>query len=147
LPSTNIAPNPPTGVPVMIGQQAVDGQLVFVVTSFDRSKTAGNLFTPFGQVTATGIFVNAHVTITNTGTQPTVFFAAEQQFKVSGVAFNVDAATALWMLTAAVLVSPGASVPVTVTLSFDVPSDAPPGGILELHASSTSRGVDVLQPD
>jgi Domain of unknown function (DUF4352)/Protein of unknown function (DUF2510) len=141
FPSTNVAPNTPTGVPAKIGQQAVDGQLVFVVTSFDRSKTAGNPINPYVQVTATGIFVNAHVTITNTGTQPVVFFAADQKFTLNSVAFSVDAAAALWTLTAAVAVSPGANVP--VTLSFDVPTDTPPGGRLELHESSMSRGVDV----
>ncbi len=141
FPSTTVAPNTPTGVPAKIGQQAADGQLVFVVTSFDRSTTAGNTIIPYLQATAKGIFVNAHVTITNTGTQPAVFFAADQKFKVNSVVFNVDPAAALWTLTTAVGISPGASVP--VTLSFDVPTDTPTSGTLELHESSMSRGADV----
>ncbi len=140
-PPTAVAPGPPTGVPAKIGQPATDGQLMFVVTSFDRSKTAGNAAVPYLQATAKGIFVNAHVTITNTGTQPAVFFASDQRFIVNGVAFPVDAAAALWTLTTAVGVTPGASVP--VTLSFDVPTDKPTGGTLDLHQSSASRGVDV----
>lgn len=140
-PSTALVPGPPTGVPAKIGQPATDRQLVFVVNSFDRSKGAGSPVFPYVQATATGTFVNAHVTITNTGTQPVVFFAADQQFRVNSVVFPVDAAAALWTLTTAIGVNPGASVP--VTLSFDVPTDTPPGGTLELHESSTSRGVDV----
>lgn len=145
LPSTSTVPTTPTGVPAQIGQQAADGQLMFVVTSFDRSKTAGNPVIPFMQATAKGIFVNAHVTITNRGTQPAVFFASDQKFKVGGLVFNVDPAAALWTFTTAVPVSPGVSVP--VTLSFDVPADTPRGGTLELHVSSTSRGVDVVEPN
>jgi Domain of unknown function (DUF4352) len=141
FPSTTVAPGPPTGVPAKIGQQAADGQFVFVVTSFDRSKTVKNPVSSYLQVTANGIFVNAYVTITNTGTQPQVFFAANQKLMVNGVVFNIDAAAALFTLTTAVGVSPGASVP--VALSFDVPTDTPPGGTLKLHESSMSRGVDV----
>jgi hypothetical protein len=141
FPSTTVTTGPPTGVPAKIGQQAADGQYVFVVTSFDRSKTVENPVSPYLQVTAKGIFINAHVTITNTGTQPEMFFAANQKFDVNGVVFNVDAAAALSTLTTALVVSPGVSVP--VTLSFDVPTDTAGGGTLELHKSSMSRGVDV----
>ncbi len=144
FPAMTIAPDTPAGVPAKIGPQAADGQLVFVVTSSDRSKTACNPINPYVQATARGIFVNVHVIVTNTGAQPLVFFPADQKFRVNGIVVNADAAAALWTLTAAVGVSPGASVP--VTLSFDVPVDTPRGGTLELHESAMSPGVDVALP-
>ena len=145
FPSATVAPNTPTGVPANVGEPAADGQLVFVVTSFDRSTTPANTIVPYLQASAKGIFVNAHVTITNRGTQPAVFFAAEQKLRVNGVEFTVDPVAAVWTLTTAVGLSPGTAVP--VTLSFDIPADAPPSGTLELHESSVSRGVDVaLRP-
>jgi hypothetical protein len=140
-PSTTVAPTVPNGMSAKVGQQVADGQLTFVVTSFDRSKTAGNTFVPDMAITARGIFANLHVTITNTGRQPVVFFAADQKFKVNNVAFHIDPAAALWTFATAVVVSPAASVP--VTLSFDVPTDMPPSGTLQLHQSSMSRGVDI----
>lgn len=141
VPAPTSTPTQPAAPPVRMGQQAVDGNLTFVVTSFDRSETVGNPINPYLHVTAKGIFVDAHVTISNTGTQPEVFFAADQKFVVRGIVFNVDAAAAMWTLTTAVGVSAGASVP--VALSFDVPTDTPREGMLELHESSMSRGVDV----
>ncbi|ORW60833.1 hypothetical protein AWC20_07820 [Mycobacterium parmense] len=143
-PPTTVAPGPPTGVPAVIGQPAADGRLRFVVSSFDRSKTTGNPVVPFMQATAKGIFVNAHVTVTNTDAQPAVFFAAEQRFRVDGIVYDVDGTASLFTLTTAVAISPGDSVP--VTLSFDVPTSTPNGGTLELHDSSASRGVNVALP-
>jgi hypothetical protein len=140
FPPTPVVPHTPKGVPAKIGQRVTDGQLAFVVTSFDRSKTAGIPINPYTAATANGTFINAHVTITNTGTQPVLFFAADQKLKVNNVEFTVDPAAALWTLTAAVIISPGENFP--VTLSFDVPRDTP-SGTLELHESSMSGGVDV----
>jgi hypothetical protein len=145
FPPTTVAPNPPTGVPAKIGQQVADGQLTFMVASFDRSKTVASPINPFLQVTADGIFVNVHVTITNTGAEPVLLFATDQKLRVGNVVYNVDAVAALSTLTAAIPLGPGASVP--VTLSFDVPADTSPS-VVELHTSSMSRGVDVtLQPN
>ncbi|WP_155771979.1 DUF4352 domain-containing protein [Mycobacterium asiaticum] len=144
FPSPAPTPNTPTGVPAAIGQPATDGQLTFVVTSFDRSKTAGNAAIPYLQVTAKGMFVSVHVAITNTGLRPVVLFARDQRFQANGVGFGVDPAATLWSLTTAVDIGAGASV--SVIYSFDVPDNPFTGGTVELHAASTTRGVAVALP-
>lgn len=127
----------PTGFRlVRLGRIAVDGDLVFLVTSVDRSMVAGGPSVPWKRTTAEGIFVNAHLTMTNTCTEPKMFSAAGQKLLVNGIAFTAAAGE--------VTVLPGACV--SVVLSFDVPADTPPWGALELHASPASPGVGVAFP-
>jgi hypothetical protein len=70
------SPSPKTLAPVRMGQRAVDGNLTFVVTSVDRSKTVANTSIPFMQTTAKGTFLTAHLTITNNGNQLEEFIAS-----------------------------------------------------------------------
>ncbi|ORV81604.1 hypothetical protein AWC11_26060 [Mycobacterium interjectum] len=108
---------------------------MFLLTSVDRSEVA----------TSKRVFVNAHLTMTNTGTKPKVFSTAHQKLMVNRVAFKVtNGAASSRLATSQVTVVPGACV--SVVLSFDVPADTPPWGALELHASSASPGVGVAFP-
>jgi hypothetical protein len=127
--------------PVQMGQPAIDGSMTFVVTSVDRSKIVANPSIPFMQTTARGTFLTAQLTITNNGDQLAEFIASYQKLKISGAVYVPDPAAAVWTLTFETFVSPGTTV--TATLSFDVPTDTPAGGTLELHQSSSSPGADV----
>ncbi|OCB31448.1 hypothetical protein A5675_26530 [Mycobacterium malmoense] len=93
------------------------------------------------QTTARGTFLTVELTITNTGMRPEVFIASNQKLRISSGVYGVDPAAALWTLTLEAVVTPGSTT--TAALSFDVPTDTPPGGMLELHASSNSRGASV----
>lgn len=140
------SPSAQPSAPVRMGQHAVDGNVTFVVTSVDRSKTVANPSFPFMQTTARGTFLTAQLTITNNGSRPEVFIASYQKLRINDAVYAADPAAALWTLTLETIVSPGTTA--TATLSFDVPTDTPPGGILELHGSSNSPGakVELLPP-
>lgn len=146
IPTPTSASTQPPAVPVRVGQPAIDGDLTFVVMSVDRPKTLANPTVPFIQTTAKGTFLTAHLTITNGGKQSEVFVASGQRLRINGAVYTADPAAALWTLMFEAIVSPGATV--AVGLSFDVPADTPPGGMLELHESSSSRGatVELLPP-
>ena len=150
LPAPRLAPTSPPALPpappVRMGQPAVDGNLTFVVTSVDRSNTVTNSSLPFIQTTAKGTFLTAHLTITNNGKQPEMLLATDQKLRLNAAVYDVDPAAALWTLTLETIVSPGATA--TGALWFDIPTDTPPGGTLELHESSSSRGatVELLPP-
>ena len=141
LPAPTSPPLQPPSPPVRFGQQAVDGNVTFVVTSADRSKTVANSNFPFMQTTAKGTFLTVALTITNNGKQAEVFIASDQKLRITSGVYEVDPAAALWTLTLETLVAPGTTT--TATLSFDVPADTPPGGIVELRASKNSRGANV----
>jgi hypothetical protein len=137
-------PPPPStkpSAPVRMGQRAVDGNIAFVVTSVDRSKTIANPGLPFMQTTAKGTFLTAQLTITNNGNQLQEFIASYQRLKINDAVYGVDPAAAVWTLTFETFVSPGMTAMAAV--SFDVPADTPPGGVLELHGSSHSPGANV----
>lgn len=120
---------------VRLGQRAIDDDFVFLLTSVDRSEVD----------TSKRVFLNAHLTMTNTGTEPKLFSATDQKLMVDGVAFKVaNRALLSRVATSQVTVVPGACV--SVVLSFDMPADTPPWGALELHASPTSPGVGVAFP-
>jgi hypothetical protein len=142
LPSP-VVPAPPThpSAPVRIGQRAVDGNITFVVTSVDRSKTIANPSLSFMQTTAKGTFLTAQLTITNNGNQLQEFIASYQKLKLNDAVYGADPAAAMWTLTFETFVSPGLTA--TAAVSFDVPADTPPGGTLELHGSSHSPGANV----
>lgn len=141
LPAPTSPPTQPAASPVRLGQQAVDGNVTFVVTSVDRTKTVTNPSFPFMQTTAKGTFVTAQLTITNNGKRPEVFIASDQKLRIDSGVYEVDPAAALWTMTLETVVSPG--VTAMAALSFDVPTETPPGGILELHGSSNSPGARV----
>ena len=143
------APAPPThppAPPMRLGQPAVDDDVTFVVKSVDRSKTVANPSLPFMQTTAKGTFLTAQLTITNNGSQVEEFVAPYQKLRIDGAVYVPDPAAALWTMTLETFVSPGTTV--TAVLSFDVPTDTPAGGILELHGSARSPGasVELLAP-
>jgi uncharacterized protein DUF4352 len=141
LPGPASPPTKPAAPPVRLGQQAVDGSLTFVVTSVDRSKTVANPVASFMQTAARGTFLTAELTITNNGTQPEVFIASYQRLRINAAVYAVDPVAALWTLTFDTVVGPG--VTETAALSFDVPTDTPAGGIVELHGSLRSPGAEV----
>lgn len=128
--------------PAAVGQEARDGDTVFVVTSVDQSKIAGIPSNQFMQVTAQGVFLNVHMTVTNAGNKPQTFFATNQKLKIHDSVFEANSAAAMWTQAANVPVNPGNSIQVVV--SFDVPVGTPPSGTLQLHESIFSAGVQVL---
>jgi hypothetical protein len=134
-------PSPRASAPVRMGQRAVDGNVTFVVTSVDRSKTIANPGLPFMQTTARGTFLTAELTITNNGNQLQEFIASYQKLKINDAVYGADPAAAVWTLTFETFVGPGMTA--TAAVSFDVPADTPPGGMLELHGSSHSPGANV----
>jgi hypothetical protein len=137
-------PTPAQAIPapaVRMGQPAVDGPITFVVTSVNRSKTVSNPSFPFMQSGAKGTYLTAELTITNNGGRPEMFMASYQRLNIDGAVYAADPAAALWTMTWESPVSPGTTV--TAVLSFDVPTDTPPGGVLQLHGSSNSLGADV----
>jgi Domain of unknown function (DUF4352) len=134
-------PSPQASAPVRMGQRAVDGNITFVVTSVDRSKTIANPSLPFMQTTAKGTFLTAQLTITNNGNQLQEFIASYQKLKINDAVYGADPAAAVWTLTFETFVSPGMTA--VAAVSFDVPANTPPGGVLELHGSSRSPGANV----
>jgi hypothetical protein len=140
------SPSPQLAAPVRLGQKAVDGNVTFVVTSVERSKTVTNPSLTFMQTTAKGTFWTIELTITNNGNQLTEFIASYQRLKIDDAVYVPDPAAAVWTLTFETMVGPGTTA--TATLSFDVPTATPPGGILELHRSSSSPGahIELLPP-
>ena len=106
-----------------------------------RSKTVANPSFPFMQTTAKGTFLTAQLTITNNGNQLEEFIASYQRLRINGAVYVPDPSAALWTMTLETFVGPGTTV--TATLSFDVPTDTAPGGVLELHRSSNSLGANV----
>jgi Domain of unknown function (DUF4352) len=132
---------PQPAAPVLMGQHAVDGNVTFVVTSVERSKTITNAGLSFMQTTAQGTYLTAQLTITNNGSGLMEFIAAYQKLKIGDAVFVPDPAAAVWTLTFGTFVGPGTTV--TAQLSFDVPTNTPDGGVLELHRSSNSSGAQV----
>lgn len=127
--------------PAAIGQQARDGDTVFVVTSLDQSKIAGDPSNPYMQVTAQGTFLNVHLAVRNAGSQPQTFFATNQKLKLSSSVYEANGSAALWTGSMNVSINPGNAIQVVV--SFDVPGSTVLSGTIELHQSLISPGVEV----
>lgn len=72
---------------VRLGQPTIDHDFVFLLTAVDRSEAAGDS-KPCRQAAEKGVFANAHLTMTNTGTEPKVSLVADQKLMVDGVAFK-----------------------------------------------------------
>jgi hypothetical protein len=143
-PTSGQAPASPAAMPTMsgIGQEARDGKFAFVVTSVDRSKTAGDPSNQFETVTAQGEFLNVHLTVSNIGDQSQSFFASNQKLQIGGNQFSAnDTAAAMWTQSADVSINPGNSIQAVV--SFDVPPDTTDNGVITLHDSAFSGGVKV----
>jgi len=138
-----VPPSRPTkpSEPVRMGQPAVDGDVTFVVRSVDRSKTIANPSLPFMQTNATGVFLTVQLTVTSNGDRAEEFVASYQRLRIDGAIYAPDPAAAVWTLAFETFVAPGTTAMATV--SFDIPTDTPVGGVLELHRSSNSRGADV----
>jgi hypothetical protein len=127
--------------PATIGQEVRDGDTVFVVTSVDQSKIAGDPGNPYMQVTAQGQFLNVHLMVRNAGNKPQTFFAANQKLKLGDSVFEANGAAALWTQAMNVTINPGNSVQVVV--SFDVPANTVIKGVVQLHESLISPGAEV----
>lgn len=121
-----------------IGTPVRDGKFEFVVTSVDRSKTAGNPSNEFEQSTAQGEYVNVHLSVKNIGNEAQSFFANNQKLIVGGKKF--DAASIMGVNGDGGSLNPGLGVDTVV--SFDVPVGTAPDSI-ELHDSAFSGGATV----
>jgi hypothetical protein len=121
-----------------IGNPVRDGKFEFVVTSVDRSRTAGDPNNEFLQQTAKGEFVNVHLKVTNTGDEARMFSASSQRLIIGGKKY--DAASILGVSGDNENINPGLSVDTVV--SFDVAPGAVPDSI-ELHDSMLSGGATV----
>ncbi|WP_244975387.1 DUF4352 domain-containing protein [Mycobacterium kubicae] len=127
--------------PAAIGQQARDGDTIFVVTSIDQSKVAGDLSNPYMQVTAQGQFLNVHLTVTNSGNKPQTFFATNQKLMLGQSTYEANSSAALWTSAMNVPINPGNTIQVVV--SFDLPANTVVTGTVRLHESIISPGVEV----
>jgi hypothetical protein len=121
-----------------IGSPVSDGKFQFVVTSVDKSKTAGDVTNQFLVETAKGEYVNVHLTVTNTGDEAQSYFSNNQKLIVAGKQF--DAASVLGVSGDGDNINPGLGLDTVV--SFDVPPGSTPDAI-ELHDSAFSGGVQV----
>jgi hypothetical protein len=134
--STNLAGSPPQAA--SIGTPVRDGKFEFIVTSVDRSKTAGNPSNDFEQSTAQGEYINVHLSVKNIGNEAQSYFAQNQKLIVGGKKF--DAASILGVNGDGGSINPGLGADTEV--SFDVPQGTTPNSI-ELHDSAFSGGVTV----
>lgn len=121
-----------------IGTPVRDGKFEFVVTSVDRSKTAGNPSNEFEQSTAQGEYINAHLSVKNIGNEAQSYFANNQKLIVGGKKF--DPASILGINGDGDSINPGLGI--TTVVSFDVPPGTAPDSI-ELHDSAFSGGATV----
>ncbi len=115
--------------------------MVFMVTSVDQSRVAGNSSNPYMQVTAQGQFLNVHLTVRNAGNKPLTFMAANQKLTLGGNTYEPNNSAALWTDSMNVSINPGNSIQAVV--SFDVPTNTPLNGTVNLRESILSKGVDV----
>lgn len=148
VPSVSIPPLPSITIttttkppPAAIGQGARDGDTTFTVNSISQSKVAGDLSNPYMQVTAQGVFLNVHLTVTNSGTKPQTFFASNQKLKIGDSTYEANGSAAMWTSAMNVTINPGNSI--QVVLSFDVPAGTVINGTVQLHESIISKGVEV----
>lgn len=123
---------------VSVGSPASDGKFQFVVTSVDRSSTAGNPDNQFEQKTAKGEFINVHLTVKNTGTQAQMYSASNQKLIIGGKQF--DAASIIGIPGDGDNINPGLGIDTVV--SFDVPPGSMPEAVV-LHDSMFSGGTKV----
>ncbi|UQX12292.1 DUF4352 domain-containing protein [Candidatus Mycobacterium methanotrophicum] len=122
----------------VIGTPVRDGKFEFIVTSVDRSKTAGNPSNEYEQSTAQGEYINVHLSVKNTGNEAQSYFASNQKLIVGGKKF--DAASILGLKGDGDSINPGLGIDTVV--SFDVPVGTNPDSI-ELHDSAFSGGATV----
>jgi Domain of unknown function (DUF4352)/Protein of unknown function (DUF2510) len=147
--SGQAAPGAPSVSPAAsmagIGQEVRDGKFAFVVTSVDRSQTAGDPSNEFEVVTAQGEFLNVHLTVSNVGDRTQTFMASNQKLQVGRDEFSANDMAAMWTQSANVDINPGNSIKAAV--SFDVPPNMPDNGVLTVHDSVFSGGAKIsLQP-
>ena len=116
-----------------IGTPVSDGKFQFIVTSVDRSPSAGD-----PSENAKGEFFNVHLTVKNTGTEADLYAASNQKLIVAGKQF--DAASVLGLPNDSDNLNPGLSIDTVVP--FDVPPGTQPDAV-QLHDSAFSGGVTV----
>jgi hypothetical protein len=140
--ATTSAPSPAAG----IGQEVRDGNLGFVVTSVDVSKTAGDPSIHFEIPPKQGEFVHVHLTVRNVGDRPQTFFAYNQTLQIGANQFSSNNAATMWTQAMTVEIDPGSSIKAVV--SFDVPPGASKDGVLTVHDSLSSGGarINLRQP-
>ena len=134
---TNTAPLRLAG----IGQKVRDGKVVFVATSVDQSKTAGDPSNRIETVTAQGEFVNVHLKVRNVGDQAQSFFASNQKLQIGDKQFSANDTAAMWIGSMTVKINPGNSIQAVV--SFDVAPGTSNDGVLTVHDSTSSGGAKI----
>jgi hypothetical protein len=135
--ATNTAPPPMAG----IGQEVRDGNLAFVATSVDQSKTAGEPSNRVETVIAQGEFVNVHLNVSNVGDQAESFFASHQKLQIGDKQFSANDTAAMWIGSMTVKIKPGNSIQAVV--SFDVAPGTSNDGLLTVHDSIFSGGAKI----
>jgi hypothetical protein len=136
-PVTNTAPPPMAG----IGQEVRDGNLAFVATSVDNSKTAGEPSNRVETVIAQGEFVNVHLNVTNVGEQAQSFFASHQKLQIGDKQFSANDTAAMWIGSMTVKIKPGNTIGAVV--SFDVAPGTSNDGLLTVRDSISSGGAKI----
>ena len=134
---TNTAPLRLAG----IGQKVRDGKFVFVATSVDQSKTAGDPSNQVETVTAQGEFVNVHLNVSNVGDQAQSFFASNQKLQIGDKQFSANDTAAMWIGSMTLEINPGNSIQAVV--SFDVAPGTSNDGVLTVHDSTSSGGAKI----
>jgi hypothetical protein len=126
-----------------IGTEVRDGDFAFVVTGVEPG--VKQLGKGAWSTQAQGEFVLVRVTVTNVGTESTMFSGGNQKLRdAQGREFDADSGSAVMYVPDSESflnkINPGNSVNATVV--FDVPVDLQPTEI-ELHDSIFSRGATV----
>ena len=120
------APAPQKQTEVRLNQEARDGNFAFVVTAVDTAQQN----------------VNVHMTVTNAGNRPAVFWSDNQRLWIGGRWFVPDKAAAAKAGTTSVKLDPGKSA--NVVLSFGADTANAAVDHIELHDAAVSAGIIVF---
>jgi hypothetical protein len=121
---------------VSVGQHVSDGKFDFVVDKVETAKWVG-------QPGPRGIYIIAHMTVTNTGAEPQSFFAQNQKLiDTAGREYAADGMAAMSMNRDSMVIDMNPGFSITVKVPFDVPPGTVPDKI-EVHDSAFSGGATV----
>jgi hypothetical protein len=129
----------PTETPVAADGDAVDGPLTFTVHGIEVGSTVVMSDAPV-EKTANGEYNVVHMTVTNTGSEPTAFVASYQKLNANGEVYSIDDQATAYLEGTFADLQPGASA--DVSIAFDVPPGTEAESV-ELHADPTTPGVVV----
>jgi len=89
---------------------------------------------------ADGRLTRLHLTVTNTGAEPTTFLSTYQKLNAGGIAYYTDDEATFYIGGGLAELAPGDQA--DVAIAFDVPPGTAPESI-ELHADPLGPGVQV----